>query len=97
MGSVFFLLLFILAAYAVNLDEPPLQLIQDAGFVPEQHDIPTRDGYLLSVQRIPSPGRPVVYLQHGEFSKGDSTQLKEKKKKNRFARLVMHVDPQREV
>lgn len=28
----------------------------------------TSDGYLLTLHRIPNPGKPVIYLQHGVLS-----------------------------
>ncbi|XP_015126022.1 lipase 3 [Diachasma alloeum] len=54
----------------VYLDTP--QLISKYGYTAETHDIKTADGYLLSLHRISggkkypsSPGKPVVFLQHG--------------------------------
>eukprot|EP00697_Spironema_sp_BW2_P012880 gnl/Spiro4/29562_TR14483_c0_g1_i1.p1 gnl/Spiro4/29562_TR14483_c0_g1~~gnl/Spiro4/29562_TR14483_c0_g1_i1.p1 ORF type:complete len:391 (+),score=95.53 gnl/Spiro4/29562_TR14483_c0_g1_i1:66-1238(+) len=49
-----------------DIDATPEALITEKGFPVETHNVPTPDGYLLQVQRIPStPGAPVVYLQHG--------------------------------
>ena len=31
----------------------------------EDHTVTTADGYILQTHRIPNPGKPVVYLQHG--------------------------------
>ena len=59
------LLFFFALASAVGVDDPPWTLIQERGYPCEQHQIDTVDGYALSVQRIPKPGAPVVYLQHG--------------------------------
>jgi lysosomal acid lipase/cholesteryl ester hydrolase len=49
-------------------------LIQDRGFIPENHYVTTEDGYILSLHRIVNPrfseeerGRPIV-LQHGLLS-----------------------------
>ena len=46
-------------------------MIQEAGFYGEEHKVVTPDGYILSVHRVTSPehvntpGRQVVFLQHG--------------------------------
>jgi hypothetical protein len=53
-------LLLVGFALAVDLDAPPWTLIQNAGFQVENVSVATRDGYLLSVQRIPCKGCPVV-------------------------------------
>ncbi|XP_048776607.2 lysosomal acid lipase/cholesteryl ester hydrolase-like isoform X2 [Ostrea edulis] len=51
------------------------ELITSKGFPCEQHYVTTKDGYILSIQRIPyskkSPtqkGKPVILLQHGFLS-----------------------------
>ena len=31
----------------------------------EEHSVTTEDGYILLTHRLPRPGAPVVYLQHG--------------------------------
>lgn len=48
------------------------------GYDAEEHKVVTRDGYKLTVHRIPStpssppsPGKPVVFLQHGIFGSSD--------------------------
>ncbi|CAF0748629.1 unnamed protein product [Brachionus calyciflorus] len=46
-------------------------LIESKGYIAEEHDLITQDGYILSINRIINPnvknntGRPVVLLQHG--------------------------------
>ena len=51
-------------------------MVAEAGYPVETHIVPTDDGYLLSVHRIPSGRvggqvegpRPTVFLQHGLLS-----------------------------
>ena len=40
-------------------------LITAAGYPVEEHHVTTQDGFTLVMQRIPKPGAPVVFLQHG--------------------------------
>ncbi|KAJ1526275.1 hypothetical protein ONE63_009429 [Megalurothrips usitatus] len=40
-------------------------MIQAAGYAAETHEVRTADGYLLTMHRLPNPGRPAVYVQHG--------------------------------
>lgn len=54
------------------------QLIQPSGYPCSEHAVQTKDGYLLGLQRVSSPGRdlrvqrgPPVLLQHGLFMGGD--------------------------
>jgi len=58
-----------------DLDKTTPELIRENGYPAESHDITTKDGYILTVHRIPhgvdGPGtapRPVVHLQHGLLS-----------------------------
>ncbi|KAL4234542.1 hypothetical protein ACF0H5_006185 [Mactra antiquata] len=52
------------------------QLISSKGYPVEEHDVTTKDGYILNVQRIPygkttnplGANRPVILLQHGLLS-----------------------------
>ncbi|XP_046430772.1 lipase 3-like isoform X1 [Neodiprion fabricii] len=57
----------------VHLSTP--ELIEKYGYHSESHEVETEDGYILTVHRItggakhpPSPGKPVVILQHGVLS-----------------------------
>jgi lysosomal acid lipase/cholesteryl ester hydrolase len=50
----------------------PIQLITTNKYVAEEHKVTTRDGYILSMQRIPygrsgkpNGTQPVIFLQHG--------------------------------
>ena len=44
-------------------------MIESAGYDSETHHVVTPDGYILAIHRIVNhhltPGRPVVFLQHG--------------------------------
>lgn len=40
-------------------------LIRSKGYAAEEHNVTTQDGYILNIQRIPNPNKPVVFLQHG--------------------------------
>ena len=40
-------------------------LIRSKGYEAEEHNVTTQDGYILNIQRIPNPNKPVVFLQHG--------------------------------
>ncbi|XP_043240495.1 lipase 3-like isoform X2 [Amphibalanus amphitrite] len=58
-----------------DMDKTTLELIRENGYVAEQHDVTTADGYILSLHRIPygrdGPGegpRTPVHLQHGLLS-----------------------------
>lgn len=49
---------------------PTADLIRNKGYPAEEHDVLTKDGYILSIQRIRSRSetnqpKPVVFLQHG--------------------------------
>lgn len=43
-------------------------LIAKYGYEAETHTIRTSDGYLLTMHRIPNPGKPAIFLQHGILS-----------------------------
>jgi len=43
-------------------------IIAKYGYPSETHTIRTDDGYILTMDRIPNRGKPVVYLQHGILS-----------------------------
>merc|ERR1712013_266592 len=45
-----------------DLDTP--EIIAQAGYSPETHQVTTSDGYMLKIHRIPGEG-PVVFCQHG--------------------------------
>eukprot|EP00698_Gefionella_okellyi_P025196 TRINITY_DN9127_c0_g1_i1.p1 TRINITY_DN9127_c0_g1~~TRINITY_DN9127_c0_g1_i1.p1 ORF type:complete len:383 (+),score=71.67 TRINITY_DN9127_c0_g1_i1:78-1226(+) len=62
-----FILLTIIAAIALPFAHAQnvTQIIESFGYVCEQHYATTDDGFVLSIQRIPRPGSPIVYLQHG--------------------------------
>jgi len=45
-------------------DKSTLQMILDAGYPAEKHEVTTQDCYILTLHRIPGPGK-VVFLQHG--------------------------------
>ena len=45
--------------------ETTVDLIEAQGYPAEVHYVPTTDGYILTVHRIPRPGAPVVFYQHG--------------------------------
>ncbi|XP_053997911.1 uncharacterized protein LOC128886773 [Hylaeus anthracinus] len=54
--------------YEPLVDMINLQLIRKNGYPAEAHTIATKDGYLLTLHRIPGrSGAPAVYLQHGIF------------------------------
>ncbi|KAE8746694.1 hypothetical protein FOCC_FOCC006557 [Frankliniella occidentalis] len=38
------------------------ELLRSSGYPSEVHHVTTKDGYVLELDRIPRPGRPVVYL-----------------------------------
>ncbi|KAF4521287.1 hypothetical protein B566_EDAN002291 [Ephemera danica] len=46
-----------------NLTTP--EMIERRGYPAEIHYITTADHYILQMHRIPNPGKPVVFLQHG--------------------------------
>ncbi|XP_034250102.1 lipase 3-like [Thrips palmi] len=52
----------------VPIDSSTPMLIAKYGYQSETHTITTADGYLLTMHRIPNPGKPVIYLQHGILS-----------------------------
>ncbi|XP_012138710.1 lipase 3-like [Megachile rotundata] len=76
---VFFLTLWILSvavtlnASVFHFDEPEnnidlnsMQLIKKEGYPVEAHIAVTKDGYMLTMHRIPGkPGAPAIFLQHG--------------------------------
>lgn len=41
------------------------EIIQSYGYPLEIHKVKTKDGYILTLHRIPRHGRTPVYLQHG--------------------------------
>ncbi|PSN30101.1 hypothetical protein C0J52_27903, partial [Blattella germanica] len=43
------------------------EIVLKYGYRAEEHSITTKDGYILTIHRIPNPQRPVVFLQHGLF------------------------------
>ncbi len=77
MNSIkFSLLILVVSAFDGVLGVPTLrhdpdeffnttQLIQSKGYPAEEHTVTTPDGYILTIFRIPNPGRPAVFLQHG--------------------------------
>ena len=73
MKSLFLLLMPLLArsSEVQILESDPLRQEDLSSFLTrrglpfEDHTVTTEDGYLLKTHRIPNPGKPVVYLQHG--------------------------------
>jgi len=82
MKSLIIAFFFILVVLSQSVDEKDIfcrdpdcelnttQLIQSKGYTAEEHTITTRDGYLISIQRIPhgktnAPYKGAVLLQHG--------------------------------
>ena len=67
----FFLLLLFVSSFANQLAPPitPKTSMQEyvaaLNITLEKHYVTTTDGYILLVHRLPNPGRPVVFLQHG--------------------------------
>nr|XP_012138723.1 PREDICTED: lipase 3-like isoform X2 [Megachile rotundata] len=48
------------------LSSPIMQLIRKEGYPVEAHVTETKDGYILTMHRIPGkPGAPAIFLQHG--------------------------------
>jgi len=63
-------------------------LIEKYGYPAETHTVTTEDGYLLTVYRIPNPGRPAVFIQHGILaSSADWVVLGPKKALGKYFRL----------
>lgn len=64
---LFFLLLLSggTASRDPELTLPTPGLITYWGYPAETHPITTSDGYILGLHRIPNPGAPAVFLQHG--------------------------------
>ena len=55
-----------------GIKETTVDLIESQGYPAEVHFVTTNDGYILTVHRIPRPGAPVVFYQHGyESSSAD--------------------------
>ena len=55
-----------------GIKETTVDLIEAQGYPAEVHFVTTNDGYILTVHRIPRPGAPVVFYQHGyESSSAD--------------------------
>jgi pimeloyl-ACP methyl ester carboxylesterase len=48
------------------------QIIAYWGYPVETHPVTTEDGYILTMFRIPKPGAPPVYLQHGFLDSADT-------------------------
>jgi pimeloyl-ACP methyl ester carboxylesterase len=71
MGALTLLLLVIFSLAVADVPYDPdevlniTQMIQRRGYPVEQHYVTTQDGFRLSIQRIPRPGAPVVFLLHG--------------------------------
>lgn len=40
-------------------------MITSAGYPAELHNVVTDDGYILSMHRIPNPGKKPIVLMHG--------------------------------
>jgi lysosomal acid lipase/cholesteryl ester hydrolase len=40
-------------------------MIARRGYPVETHYVTTADYYIIQMHRIPNPGKPVVFLQHG--------------------------------
>lgn len=66
-----FLLTILIGLFAQTHTRDPDELLnttmltKSKGYPAEEHDVTTRDGYILTVHRIPNPNKPVVFLQHG--------------------------------
>jgi len=48
------------------------QIIAYWGYPVETHAVTTEDGYILTMFRLPKPGAPPVYLQHGFLDSADT-------------------------
>ncbi|XP_059483958.1 uncharacterized protein LOC132201649 [Neocloeon triangulifer] len=51
-----------------DIGATPPEMIVRRGYPAETHFVTTVDGYILQMHRIPQPGKPVVFLQHGSLS-----------------------------
>ncbi|XP_058817939.1 lipase 3-like [Topomyia yanbarensis] len=61
------LLTLVQLSFCLKPDEQLKQTISKHGYPVELHKIVTDDGYILTVSRIPSPGKPPLLIAHGLF------------------------------
>lgn len=69
------ILVAVLASPSIGHLYPICDLVRSAGYPCEDHEVETKDGYLLGVQRIPAPhdgveSKGTVVLQHGLLDSG---------------------------
>ncbi|XP_043464188.1 uncharacterized protein LOC122499756 [Leptopilina heterotoma] len=76
---IFFILLQLISIYSVNCeasDDHPKntsEFIKNAGFKVETHNVTTKDGYILTMFRIPgAKGAKPIFLQHGFLGSSNS-------------------------
>eukprot|EP01100_Stratorugosa_tubuloviscum_P003461 TRINITY_DN1844_c2_g1_i1.p1 TRINITY_DN1844_c2_g1~~TRINITY_DN1844_c2_g1_i1.p1 ORF type:complete len:409 (-),score=178.22 TRINITY_DN1844_c2_g1_i1:95-1321(-) len=48
-----------------DCNQPTPNLITSKGYPAESHTVTTEDGFILTMHRIPRPGAPAIFLQHG--------------------------------
>ena len=74
--KIFIFTLFLLISLKVQSKDPDegistTNLIRSKGYLAEEHDVETKDGFILTMHRIVSPyfnsksSKPVVFMQHG--------------------------------
>ncbi|XP_026468891.1 lipase 1-like [Ctenocephalides felis] len=62
---IFFFLGVAVYAQKIDKSDSVTDLITSAGYPAELHNVVTDDGYILSMHRIPNPGKKPIVLMHG--------------------------------
>ncbi|XP_055308819.1 lipase 1-like, partial [Sitodiplosis mosellana] len=63
----FTLTIFIVAAFLIAdcYSDPVIKMLRQENYQAEKHAVKTKDGYILTMHRIPNPNRPPILLMHG--------------------------------